>query len=202
MFERKRKTKQPCSGCFLHLSRCICALIPNLETRTRLTLIIHTKELKRTTNTGRLALKSLKNSQMRIRGQTTEPVDLSDLIDQSYQSLLFYPCDQATDLTTDFIQQFKKPIHLLVPDGSWRQASKVASRHPELNQVPRVMIKKKNLGTQHLRAENSLEGMSTLQAIAEAYRILEDEKTFEILNQIYLAKLEQTLIGRGQKLQA
>ena len=64
--DRKRKTKDPCPECFLHKNLCICSLIPDLETKTRVVLIVHAKELKRTTNTGRLALKSLKNSELRV----------------------------------------------------------------------------------------------------------------------------------------
>ena len=196
--DRKRKTKDPCLECFLHKNLCICSLIPDLETKTRVVLIVHAKELKRTTNTGRLAMKSLKNSEMRIRGETTEALDLSDLVNDQYQSLLFFPADDAIELTEEYLKQFKKPILLLVPDGNWRQASKVHSRHKELASVPRVMISKPNLATQHLRAESFEEGMSTLQAIAEAMKIIEGEEVYNSLIKVYQAKLENTLKGRGQ----
>lgn len=199
--ERQRKTKAPCSRCFLHLSRCICAFIPSLETKTRLSLIVHAKELKRTTNTGRLAVYALKNSQMLVRGDHQSdrvPLDLSSLLDSSYHTLLFYPSNDAIELTTAFVQSLTKPIHLLVPDGSWRQASKVATRHKELANVTRVKISLPNLATQHLRAESFSEGMSTLQAIAQAFRVLESEKAYEELNQLYTAKLNATLLGRGK----
>jgi DTW domain-containing protein YfiP len=197
--ERQRKTKEPCSGCFLHLDLCICSQIETLDLKTKLTLIVHYKELKKTTNTGRLAIKSLLNSQMRIRGEIGKPSDLSELISDQYQCLLFYPSKEAVELNCDFVAKFSKPIHLLVPDGSWRQASKVHTRHPELSSVPRVMIKDLNLATQHLRRESSQEGMSTLEAIAKAMRVIEGEEVFEVLFKIYKAKLRNTLIGRGRK---
>ena len=198
ILDRKRKTKDPCPECFLHKDRCICALIPKLDLQTKVTLIIHAKELKRTTNTGRLALKSLTNSQMKIRGEDLTPLDLSDLLTDQYQTLLFYPSDTALELSLDYLKQFKKPIQLLVPDGNWRQASKVHSRHKELESVPRVMISKPNLASQHLRKESFEEGMSTLQAIAEALKIIEGEEVYQSLMKVYQAKLENTLKGRGQ----
>ncbi len=198
---RKRKTKEPCQTCFLHLDLCICSEISPLNLKTKLTLIVHYKELKKTTNTGRLAIQSLANSQMRIRGQINQPMDLTDLISDDYQCLLFYPCDEAVELNQDFLKKFSKPIHLLVPDGSWRQASKVHTRHQELISVPRVMIKELNLATQHLRRENSDEGMSTLEAIAKAMKVIEGEQAYEVLFKIYKAKLKNTLIGRGQKVE-
>jgi DTW domain-containing protein YfiP len=196
--DRKRKTKDPCLECFLHKNLCICSIIPSLQTRTKVVLIIHAKELKRTTNTGRLALKALQNSEMRVRGQSQEPVDLSDLLNDCYQSFLFYPSEDATELTTDFLAKFSKPIQLIVPDGNWRQASKVQSRHQELKNVPRVMISKKNIAIQHLRAESFAEGMSTLEAIAEALKVIEGEEVYQELIKVYKAKLENTLKGRGQ----
>lgn len=198
ILQRKRKTKDPCPECFLHKDLCICSVIPKLNLKTKVVLIIHAKELKRTTNTGRLALKALENSEMRIRGETHEQLDLSDLLTDDYASVLFYPSTDAVDLTPDFLKQFNKPIQLLVPDGNWRQASKVHTRHKELQNVPRVMISKPNLDSQHLRAESTEEGMATLQAIAEALKIIEGEDTFQKLNAVYQAKLHNTLKGRGQ----
>jgi DTW domain-containing protein YfiP len=197
--DRKRKTKDPCPRCFLHLDRCICDLIPRLTLRTRLTLVIHHRELKRTTNTGRLAIESLVNSQMLVRGRPGENLDLSALITDEYRSVLFFPADQATELTHEFIAKDPRPIQLIVPDGNWRQASKVSIRHPELAALDCVKISTPNFATEHLRAEHLKEGMSTLEAIAAALEIIEGPASVKALRQLYDAKLQNTLIGRGQR---
>lgn len=194
---RKRKTKEPCQVCFLHASRCICHLTPTLSLKTKVSLVVHAKELKRTTNTGRLAMLALPNSEMRIRGLGREALDLSDLLTPQYQTLLFFPCDEAVELTSELVQSFKKPIQLIVPDGNWRQASKVHSRHPELKDLPRVMISTPNTAAHHLRAESSPEGMATLQAIAQALGVIEGPEIRDRLLDFYNAKLQATLIGRG-----
>ncbi|MDG0816862.1 tRNA-uridine aminocarboxypropyltransferase [Bdellovibrio svalbardensis] len=200
--ERKRKTKDPCPNCYLHRERCICESIPTLNLKTRLCLVVHAKELKRTTNTGRLAIKSLVNSEMRIRGvnsgNTQEALDLSDLLVPEYRTLLFYPSEDAVALTKDFIGEDPRPIQLIVPDGSWRQASKVHYRHHELKDVPRVMIKTPNTAVLHMRTETTPEGMATLEAIAQAMGIIEGDFVGQELMKLYNAKLENTLIGRGQ----
>lgn len=82
--QRKRKTKTPCSGCGLHPQRCLCELIPKLNLKTRLCLVIHSRELKRTTNTGQLAIQSLENSIMRVRGKEGESLDLSSDLKEEY----------------------------------------------------------------------------------------------------------------------
>lgn len=196
-FIRKRKTKDPCTDCGLNSNLCICSLFPSLDLKTRICLVIHAKEIKRTTNSGRLAIKSLINSEMRIRGKTKEPLDLSDLLSDKYQTLLFYPSDNATELNKNFIEKDPRPIQLIVPDGNWRQASKVHYRHKELKDIPRVMIKTPNTAKFHLRAETKPEGMATLQAIAHALGIIEGNTVKQSLLHLYNAKLERTLQGRG-----
>ncbi len=198
MLDRKRKTKEPCQKCFLHLKRCICHLLVKMRTETKVTLIVHHRELKRTTNTGRLAIEALTNSEMLIRGLKGAPLDLKPIENEreSYP-LLFFPGEESVELTHDYLLKIDKPIHLIVPDGNWRQASKVGQRHPELSKIPRVQITKPNLQKFHLRNESSRAGMATLQAIAEALRIIEGEVVFEHLMKIYNAKLTQTLYGRG-----
>jgi DTW domain-containing protein YfiP len=181
----------------LHRSLCICAFIPQIESQTKLSLIIHTKELKRTTNTGTLAAKALVNSVVFIRGKIDQPFSAKAVLDPGYQSILFYPCDDAIALTPEFIKRATRPINLIVPDGNWRQASKIHSRHPEFKDLPRVMIKAVNTATQHLRAESSPEGMATLQAIAHAYGVIESLSHRNSLLELYQRKLDATLHGRA-----
>lgn len=198
--QRMRKTKDPCLKCYLHKERCICSFIPNLELETRVTLVIHHKELKRSTNTGRLAHYSLINSELLIRGETqkNEYLNLSHLIKPDYHNVLFYPAENAQELNQDFIERHKGlPLHLIVPDGNWRQASKVHYRHQELKDITRVKISTPNTATLHLRKENTPEGMATLEAIAHALGIIESEEVKNILMNVYWKKLEQTLKGRG-----
>lgn len=194
--ERQRKTKNPCLNCRMNPTLCICDLIPSLDLRTRLCLVIHKRELERTTNTGTLALKALKNGEVRIRGEQTGVLDLSDLLTSNYRTLLFYPSDEATELTTEFIQADSRPVQLIVPDGNWRQASKVHYRHHELKDVTRVKISTPNPSKLHMRKETRPEGMATLQAIAYALGIIESVEVQDQLLALYNAKLERTMNAR------
>jgi DTW domain-containing protein YfiP len=154
-------------------------------------------ELKRSSNTGRLALRALVNSEMRVRGDTREALDLRDLLTDRYRTFLFYPSVDAVELDHELVAQDRTPIQLIVPDGSWRQAGKVQHRHPELRDVPRVKIGAPNLSKFHLRAQHRPEGMATLQAIAHALGVIEGDLVKAQLMKLYQAKLEQTLLARG-----
>lgn len=182
----------------MHQDRCICHLIPRWDLKTRVCLVVHSKELKRTTNTGRLAIQSLKNSEMRIRGQGTDPLDLGDLLTTAYHPLLLYPSEGAMELNSQMIEQIRSPILLIVPDGNWRQASKVHYRHQELASVQRVFLKQTAPPSKELlRKETVPNGMATLEAIAIAMGVIEGDLVGRSLQDLYLAKLRQTLLGRG-----
>lgn len=164
--------------------------------------MIHHRELKRTTNSGKLATEALTNSEVRVRGVPGETLDLTDLQSGPYQNLLFFPSDDAHELTADYVRARReldpRPFQLIVPDGNWRQASKVSRRHSELKDVPRVKISAINTAKSHLRTEHMPEGMSTLEAIARAFHYLEGDSVGQALQDIYRLKLQQTLIGRGE----
>ncbi len=171
-------------------------------------LVVHRKELKRTTNTGRLAIRALLNSEMRIRGDLAQggevALDLSDLLSNQYQSLFVYPSDEALELTPDFIKQFDKPLQLIVPDGNWRQAGKVHYRHSELKDVIRVKLaSSQDLGGEsvqeppRMRKETVKNGMATLEAIAHALGVIEGVEVQKALLDLYSEKLNRTLKARG-----
>lgn len=137
------------------------------------------------------------NSEMRVRGETREPLDLSDVLTYGYRTFLFYPTVDAVELDHELVAQDPTPIQLIVPDGSWRQAGKVHYRHHELKDVLRVKISTPNLAKFHLRAQHKPEGMATLQAIAHALGVIEGDLVKARLMKVYDAKLERTLLGRG-----
>ncbi len=95
------------------------------------------------------------------------------------------------------VTQERRPIQLIVPDGTWRQAKKILSRHPELKELPRVKISAPNQPTFQLRAQSRPERMATLQAIAQALGVIEGEPVRAQLMKLYVTKIERTLIGRG-----
>lgn len=176
---------------------CLCDVVPRMELRTRICLVIHHRELRRNSNTGLLALRALVNSEMRIRGEGRESLDLKDLLTPAYRTYLFFPSSDAVELDETLVAQERTPIQLIVPDGTWRQASKIHSRQPELRNLPRVKIGIPNDSTFQLRAQSKPEGMATLQAIAHGLGVIEGDLVRAQLMKLYRAKIERTLMGRG-----
>jgi DTW domain-containing protein YfiP len=191
------KATQRCPVCDASRTLCMCAVLPRLDLRTKISLVIHHRELSRSSNTGLLALRALVNCELRIRGEGRETLDLSDLLSPQYRTLLFYPCAGAVELDRELVCQDPRPIQLIVPDGTWRQARKIHSRHHELKDILRVKISTPNDSTFQLRTQSRAEGMATLQAIAAALRLIEGDWVGEQLMLFYRARVARTLNARG-----
>lgn len=200
--DRKRKTKQPCQGCFLHKRHCICENLFKLETRVRIDLVVHCKELKRTSNTGRLISEVLSNQRIWIRGRQGQPLDHGSILDGTYTPLLLYPSEEAFELTPSLLKELSiaKPVQLIVPDGNWRQASKVHYRVEEFKDVQRVRLPEDLADREDLlRKETKPAGMSTLESIAYSLGFLESSEAQDHVMKAYLMKKKATLKARGEK---
>lgn len=176
---------------------CICSLIPSIPLETKILILMHHRELKTTTNTGRLAALALPNSEIRIRGKTTAPLDLSDLQTSGQKILLLYPSEDAHELTPEFVATLERPITLVVPDGNWRQAAKVGQREPALATATRVKLAPGPLSEYRLRAEPKAEGLATLEAIARALGVLESIRVRTQIETFFRIMVERTLWSRG-----
>jgi DTW domain-containing protein YfiP len=178
----------------MHDSLCVCALIPSVPTRTRLALVIHYCEERKPTNSGLLAARCLPNSEVYVRGIADQPAP-AFVVDVATQPLLLFPHPTAVPLS-DFAGG-TRAITLVVPDGTWRQASKVSHRMPGLAGVPFVTLPPDAPTIYRLRAEKHGARLATLEAIARALGILEGAHVREALERVFRVMVERTLWSRG-----
>jgi DTW domain-containing protein YfiP len=186
-----------CPLCQMRSELCICSLIPRLELSTRLVLIMHSLEKKSTTNTGRIAHLALPNSELRIWGRHLSPMDTLGLTSSTHATLLLYPSDNAQLLTAEFLATLKKPVRLIVPDGTWRQASKMARRIPELAGLPRIKLPPRPASQYGLRQRPNEGSMATLEAIACALGVIEGTVVQTQLETVLSVMVRRTLASRG-----
>ncbi len=183
-----------CKRCQMHDSLCVCALIPRVETRTRVVLVIHRFEHRKPTNTGRLAIECLPNSEVLVRGRRAQPRDLFVPVAGTLPVLLF-PREDAVPLSR--FAESPRPVTLVVPDGTWRQASKVRRRLPGIEDVPCVTLPPGEPSTYRLRTEAHAHGLATIEAIARALEILEGPHVREAIERVFRAMVDRTLWARG-----
>jgi DTW domain-containing protein YfiP len=202
---RNRTGSQRCPDCRMQRALCVCALLPSLTTRTKVVLLLHQLELRKTTNTGRLALRCLTNSALALRGQLVEDLTLPShaavvtpaWLTEAARPVLLFPGADAQPLE-DFASKEGPPLTLVVPDGTWSQASRMRKRFPGLDQIPCVRLPDTLVSTYRLRHDLRPGHLSTMQAIAHAIGILESEEMEQQLLHALQVTVERTLYSKGR----
>jgi DTW domain-containing protein YfiP len=192
---RRDNADARCARCRLHQGLCLCASIPTVETRARLVLVIHRYEERKPTNTGRLAAACLPNSEIVVRGHEHAPSAPID-VGEGYEPVLLFPHPEAPPLAPP--EPGARPVALIVPDGTWRQASKVRSRVPGLRDVRCVTLPADAPSIYRLRSEAHAGGLATAEAIARAMGILEGLHVRRAIEEVFRTMVERTLWVRGE----
>ena len=162
---------------------------------------MHYREYCGTTNTARLAKLVLPDCSILIRGRPEQLLDGEKILDPKFQPLLLYPTEDSLELNAELLARFDRPINLLVPDGSWRQASKVPKRELFLKDVPRVKVSSSVLSTYRLRREPKPEGLATFEAISRALGVIEGAAVKESLDRLFDQMVTRTLRTRGTRVE-
>lgn len=193
---QRKKYWLRCSTCLMRQELCLCASIPRLELGTQLVIVMSKRELKVPTNTGRLAAMALPNSVILSRGVEDAPYDLAEHLRQDRPAILVYPADDAALLTPEFVAE-KGPFHLVVPDGNWRQTSKMRRRDPIMAALPTVRLPPGAPSAYRVRKESKSEGLATMEAIARALGVMEGPAVEKSLMDLFLLMVGRTLKSRG-----
>jgi DTW domain-containing protein YfiP len=180
-----------CPRCLRPQSHCLCALIPSLDSRTRVLLLQHPSEVNHALNTARLAALGLKNAEL-IVGEVFE--DLSQRLNPpGYQARLLFPGDEAQPMQAD------QPLLLVVPDGTWRKARKMLHLNPLLAALPRVTLADGGVSRYRLRKAPGPGALSTVEAIVQALQVLEAPARFEPLLKPFEALIEGQIAAMGEE---
>ena len=193
----RSKRSDRCRRCRMLEHLCICQSIPRYTLETRLVLVMHRREHKKTTATGPLALEVLPNSELRIHGHQDRPLDFSDLNIPERRTLLLYPGDDVPILNRNFLDQDNRAVTLVVPDGNWRQASRMGRRLPGLGHAEMVRLPEGPQTRWGLRKENHSEGLATFEAIARALGIIESPSVQSGMEDLFRLMVQRTLHSRG-----
>ena len=186
-----------CPGCWLLVDACLCDLVPRVQTRTRVLVVLHHAETQKPSNTGRLALRCLPNSGAVIRGAPDQPPAVPTWAEHGDPVILF-PHPDARPLA-DFCGG-PRPVTLIVPDGTWRQAQRVRRRVAGLGEVPCAFVTRDAPSEYRLRRTPDERRLSTMEAIAESLGLLEGAKGAAVrglLLRIFQVMVDRSLRGRA-----
>ncbi len=164
---RSRRAER-CTGCGLTPCLCLCDEIAPQATRTRLLLLVHRVEVFKPTNTARLAMRSLSHATLVACGnEAPQERPLSN-----HRRLVLFPAPGARPLR-EGEGRSGEPLELIVPDGTWTQARRIARRHPWAQGAELVCLPEGESTRYDLRRNVRLGGLCTLEAIARALAIVE-----------------------------
>lgn len=182
MSTRRETSVRRCTRCRIHQQHCFCEYIQPFQIKTRLSLIVHVRELKLTSNTAYFVQQMLpQNTHFDIRGRMNEPLETKTITQRSGFPLFLYPDEKSIVLTPEYVSTLPKDLHLLVPDGSWHQARKVHQREAEFQGIQTVRLSDGLRGEYKLRSAPDPRFLSTFEAIAHALGILEGDDVRERL---------------------
>jgi DTW domain-containing protein YfiP len=195
---RRDNFHKRCPKCNINPVLCFCTDVPEISNHNFVSLLVHIKEKNLSSNTALLAHRSLLNSEILFRGAKEQDLNDTSFLKEDFYPLYLYPTEDAVILDKELIQKINKPIQLIVPDGTWRQAKKVHKRINCLHNIQKVMLPKQSeKSIYELRKQKYEYGMCTLEAIAYAMRIVESEDCFNRLLKILKIKNERVKQSRA-----
>lgn len=188
-----------CARCLRPETHCLCALIPQLDSRTRVLILQHPSEVNHALNTARLAVLGLNNAEL-VVGEVFD--DLPALLNRpGYRARLLFPADDAQPLAayqSDGGEGESRPLLLVVPDGTWRKARKLLHLNPLLAALPRVSLTPTATSRYRLRKAPGPDALSTVEAIVGALQTLEAPETFEALLRPFEALIDGQIVAMGE----
>jgi len=192
-------SRAQCARCLRPETHCLCALIPHLDSRTRVLILQHPSEVNHALNTARLAALGLNNAEL-IVGEVFD--DLPALLSPpGYQARLLFPADDAQPLEayrSEGGEAGSTSMLLVVPDGTWRKARKLLHLNPLLAALPRVTLAQAVPSRYRLRKAPGPGALSTVEAIVQALQTLEAPKTFEALLRPFEALIDGQIAAMGE----
>lgn len=186
--------------CALPPELCLCAHLKPLALSTRVIAFLHRREVYKTTNTASLIPLTLLNSAVHVVGLPEDRIYYAGLEAAGRRTLLLYPGEKSIPLTAGLADG--SPVTLVVPDGNWRQARRMALNEPELARLQAVHLPDGPPRRFELRKHPDEARFSTLEAVARALGIIEGPGVQAELERILALKVERVLRTRGQLNQA
>jgi DTW domain-containing protein len=195
----RKKYDERCVQCLMKVDLCICTLIPKINLSTKIIVLTSKREIQVPTNTGRLACQALENSAILVRGDIDKPYDLRDHVQPKGTVLVLYPSPEAELLDAAFVKNMVRPCTLIVPDGNWRQTSKMRRRDPFLVNVPQVTLAIGTATKYGVRNDNKAGGLATIEAIARSLGVIEGPEVQAALEALMAEMVSRVLQSRGAK---
>lgn len=157
-----------CDQCLQAKAYCLCTWQLYLQSSIDFILLMHPKEPYKTSNTGRLiAAMFPDNTEAFMWSRTDLPARFFDMLEDSNRHpVLLYPPNDSQLAPTNIVPS-KKKTTVIILDGTWKQAARMAKLSPYLQNIPRVSLDINGVQSfDYLRQSQHKAQLSTAQAAA------------------------------------
>lgn len=165
-------SRERCWTCFKVRALCVCARVPRVRNRTRITILQHPKERFHAIGTARLARLGLERATLHVPRDVVTRSLAVPFVPPPGTGLLF-PRPGARDLST--LEASERPAGLVVLDGTWSQARKLYRDNAWLTGLPHYVLSPAAPTRYRIRRAPRPSYVSTIEAIVGALSILEPE---------------------------
>lgn len=166
-------SRQVCPRCTRPLAHCLCKAIPDLSSRTRVTILQHPEESRHPLNTGRLVALGLRQAEL-VCGEV-----FPDELWRDPGTWLLFPGNDAVPVNQ--ITPDRAPSHIIVPDGTWRMARSLLRLNPGLAALPRLVIPEGAPSRYRVRNTSQAGAVATVEAVVRALEAIEAPARFDAL---------------------
>lgn len=191
---RRETRDQRCQRCRINHQWCFCEHLVSQPHDIPVTILMHHREKWLTSNTAHFAELCLDKTKIVQRGLPDDPAHYQELLELKKEPLFLFPDEESEVITEDF------PLgdyHLIVPDGTWRQAKKFKRRIPEFKNIRTVKLGTTSPSRYLLRRQGAEGGLSTFEAISRALALLEKKPHLnEKLDSIFEVIVKNTMMSR------
>jgi len=143
--------------------------------RTRVVVVMHRVEQPKTSNTGRLLLGVLENAAFSVRGVRDGPASCP-----TGRRMVLFPSADSRALSAEDAHH-EPPTTLVVPDGTWAQAHRIARRDPWALGAEHVHLPNPPPSRYTLRRSPRAGMLCTYEATAYALSLLEGRDVCELM---------------------
>ncbi len=165
-----------CEQCLLPQPDCICFAKPTPCAKSAFLFLMYTGECFKPTNTGRLIADVAPDNHAFVWDRTQpDPALLALLNNPAYQPIVIFPTQYATAerCISHIDDNGKIPLFILL-DGTWREAKKMFSKSPYLDQLPVLGIQPTQASSYQLREAAHLHQLCTAEVVIEVLKVAHD----------------------------
>ena len=153
----------------------------------KFTLLTHSKEFPKRSNTGRVVLDVLGAAAEQLRwDRMNPPVGLLEEIEAGGVALVYPGAVDENDADLTGIS------HFILIDGTWHEARKIHQRSPYLQKVRRVCLTPSGKSRYSLRKNQKEACLCTAECVIEILRTVGDDLTADRLEERFLAFIRQS----------